>query len=428
MDEITLKRFTPKNIKVTFEWVQDKELQRLFTMREEPSWEKHTAYFEKVLKDETQILFAIYRGDRHIGNCGLKNMEGCECELWIYIGDKSERGKGFGTIACRKLVEIAFNKFRFRRVYLHVLSDNLQAIFMYKALGFKKIPLNEASKAVWGKRGIDIIKMEKITKKMRKYMVIGGGILQCDFIETVKRMGYEAHVFDYDSQCPGARIADVFHCISIDKIDEILEKAYEIKPVGIQTVATELGNITACYVGEKMGLRTNTYKTALNTTDKTRMKKIFDFNNIPNAKYIEVADILEVDVENLPYPVVVKPSDRSAGRGVTLVRNVEAFAPAFDLAKDEANNKIVLIEEVMMGQQFSVETISSEGNHYIVMFTEEYLDGSDNLIESQHLNPARLTVFEKNQLSDLIVKTLEAFDIRYGASVMSITNCRIKSF
>jgi len=420
MDEIALKRFAPDNIILTFNWVQDKELRRLFTMRGEPTWETHTAYFEKLLKDETQIIFAIYKGDRHIGNCGLKNIKGETGELWIYIGDKSERGKGHGKKASQKLVEVAFNKLRLRRLYLHVLADNLPAISMYKSLGFKEVAFDEESEAVWKERDLDIIKMERTWQTGKKYFVIGGGVLQCDFIETVKSMGYETHVFDYNPQCPGAEIADVFHCISINDIDKVLEKAREFDPVGIQTVATEIGNITACCVGEKMGLLTNTCETALNTTDKSRMKTIFAANNIPNAKYIEAEDISEVDVESLPYPVVLKPSDSSAGRGVTLVREKGYFASVFETAKTESSNKKVLIEEVLQGKQFSAETISADGKHYIVMFTEEYLDGSDDFIESQHLNPARLTVAEEKDLTALIFKTLDAFHIRYGAGHIEV--------
>ena len=49
-----------------------------------------------------------------------------------------------------------------------------------------------------------------------KYFIIGGGTLQKKFVEKVKNLGFEAHVFDYNPDCVCSKLADVFHCISID--------------------------------------------------------------------------------------------------------------------------------------------------------------------------------------------------------------------
>lgn len=246
------------------------------------------------------------------------------------------------------------------------------------------------------------------------YFVIGGSNLQYNFVETVKNAGFVTHVFDYNPNCKCSKIADVFHCISIDAKDEILEIARKYNPVGIQTVATELGNITACYVGEKMGLNNNSYETSLNTTDKSRMKKIMLVNNIPTAKYLEVEDIKQINFADLNFPLVVKPSDRSAGRGVTLAENIDYFKKTFALAKEESFNGKVLIEEFMQGKQFSIETITCNSSHQIVAYTEEYLDGSVNFVENQQMIPARLDSSLQKELEKLILKLLNIFDIKYG--------------
>lgn len=161
MDTITLKRFLPGNIHQTFEWVQDKEFQRLFTMRGEPDWKTHTAYFDKILDDDTHDVFAIYYGCRHIGNCGLKNVTKNQAEIWIYVGDRGDRGKGYGKQACLQLLEVAFNGKGLQRLYLYVLARNVPAISMYKAMGFREITLEAESKKQWHDRGLEIVKMEK---------------------------------------------------------------------------------------------------------------------------------------------------------------------------------------------------------------------------------------------------------------------------
>ena len=107
----------------------------------------------------------------------------------------------------------------------------------------------------------------------KDFFIIGGGSLQVKFINKVKEAGYIAHVFDYNPECEGKQCADYFHLLSIDDIEGIYSVAQQFHPVAVQTVATEMGNITACAIGERLGLRNNSLETALDTTDKSRMKK-----------------------------------------------------------------------------------------------------------------------------------------------------------
>ena len=235
--------------------------------------------------------------------------------------------------------------------------------------------------------------------KKDHFFVLGGGSLQAGFLNEVKKH-FITHLFDYDDNCYLKNDADFFHLVSIDDKEQILKMAKEFNIKGIGTIATELGNITACYVGEKLNLGLNSYEVALNTTDKSRMKEIFIKNNIPTANYEKIYS--ENDLKNikLSFPVVVKPSDRSAGRGVIKVYNKSQLLKAYEAAKEISYNKIVLVEEVLEGVQFSVETISSNSKHKIIAITEEYLkddENKDDFLETQHLVPARISNSQKEK-------------------------------
>ncbi|EJQ2689053.1 ATP-grasp domain-containing protein, partial [Campylobacter jejuni] len=251
--------------------------------------------------------------------------------------------------------------------------------------------------------------------------IIGGGDLQADLVLHAKK-DFITHVFDYNENCFCKDLADYFHPISIADKEKILELAIKFNIVGIATAATELGNLTVCYIGEKLNLGTNSYECAKNTTDKSLMKKVFERNNINHAKYFILKD--EKDLEQIAnFPVVVKPSDRSAGRGVVKVFDKENLKKYFYKAKDFSYNKIVLAEEVLKGRQFSVETISSHGKHQIIAITEEYLregEFANDFLETQQLIPARINHFEKQLIESEIIRVLNAFKINFGASHIEI--------
>lgn len=164
--DLSLKDFNKDNIKLTFDWIQDPEFRRLFLMSGEPAWTNHVKYFETILNDSTQKVFAIYYDNNHIGNCGFKNIKGAEAELWIYIGDKAYKSKGLGKEACKKLVEKGRNEFKFNKIYLHVAGFNTVARNMYNNLDFVEVELDETSKKIWGEKGIEIIKMQNMVMKL----------------------------------------------------------------------------------------------------------------------------------------------------------------------------------------------------------------------------------------------------------------------
>ncbi len=255
---------------------------------------------------------------------------------------------------------------------------------------------------------------------MKNYIIIGGSELQKDFIEKVKENEFTAHVVDYDPSCIGAKIADHFHCISIDDLSAVLELAKSLNVAGINTVATEQGNITANYVAEELGLATNGLEVALNTTDKARMKKVLQSHNIATPYSTEVCSEQELLSLNIKYPVIVKASDRSAGRGVALAENEQELRTYYQEAVEVSFNKIVLVEEYVDAPQYSIETISSQGQHQVVAITQMGFSGPPHFVETTHQLPATISKKEQQLITQFAFESLKAFDIQYGACHIEI--------
>lgn len=157
---ISLIPFTNEHVALTFEWVKDPDFQRLFLMRSEPTWEGHKKYFERVLNDNTQRVYAILAENEHVGNCGLKNLSEIkkEGELWIYVGDPLMRGKGIGVSAARLLLCKGFEVLGLEMIYAHVADFNISARRLYEKLGFIEMPLIDYLNE-WNNRGCKIIRM-----------------------------------------------------------------------------------------------------------------------------------------------------------------------------------------------------------------------------------------------------------------------------
>ena len=161
---VSLVPFEVNHIDKTFMWVSDTDLQRFFLMRGRPTWEGHKEYFDRVLKDRSQCVFAIMYGDIHCGNCGFKNIVlGEESELWIYIGDASLRGKNIAHKAVKLLIQEGFDVLNLKLIYVHFGDFNTMARQLYERMGFRQVPLKEGADGQWLNRQCEIIRMELTT-------------------------------------------------------------------------------------------------------------------------------------------------------------------------------------------------------------------------------------------------------------------------
>jgi len=78
--------------------------------------------------------------DALVGVCGLKDMHSRNrhAELWIYLGDGQQRGRGLGRRALQLLTRYGFDQLNLHRIYLHVPAYNAAAQRAYQACGFRE--------------------------------------------------------------------------------------------------------------------------------------------------------------------------------------------------------------------------------------------------------------------------------------------------
>ncbi|MBU1694408.1 MAG: GNAT family N-acetyltransferase [Verrucomicrobia bacterium] len=159
--QVALVPFSKDHVAQTFRWVSDPDLRRTFLIRGVPTWEGHLAYSDRVLADSSQKVFAILAAGQHVGNCGFKHLEPAakRGEQWLYVGDRSWRGRGVGKAAAEVLLQEGFQALGLELIYLHVADFNEPARRLYERLGFVEVPLQDPS-GEWQIRGFRMIRME----------------------------------------------------------------------------------------------------------------------------------------------------------------------------------------------------------------------------------------------------------------------------
>lgn len=139
MNGVTLKPIALEHAESMFRWMSDPNVADNLGLRQKPSLERTRDWIDKITRSHDSA-FAIEWEKTHVGNVVLdqKDDKVRSARLSVYIGDCNVRGRGIGTAAIQKVLEMAFDRMNLNRVWLLVHELNLPALQMYKRLGFRE--------------------------------------------------------------------------------------------------------------------------------------------------------------------------------------------------------------------------------------------------------------------------------------------------
>ncbi|MCI0518791.1 MAG: GNAT family N-acetyltransferase [Chloroflexi bacterium] len=124
-------------------WLNDPEVRENLSLYLPLSQAREEQWFEAMLQREVDthplvIEIQVGKGWKMIGNCGFHNLDwrNRSGELGIFIGDKSEWNKGYGTDTMRLLLKHGFETLNLHRVFLRVFESNPRGWRAYQKAGF----------------------------------------------------------------------------------------------------------------------------------------------------------------------------------------------------------------------------------------------------------------------------------------------------
>lgn len=253
---------------------------------------------------------------------------------------------------------------------------------------------------------------------MKKIVILGSNEYTEPLIQKAKSMGLETHVFAWETGAVGEKSADYYYPISVKDKDRIYQKCVEIKPSGVIALGSDLLAVTAAYLTTKLSLPGNDYTTVCRLANKLKFRRILQENNIQQPKFLCVGDEYpKTDCRNVNFPMIVKPTDRGASRGVKKVLSRTSLFESIMQARELSYEGKVIIEEYINGRHFSCECLSVNGQHHILAYTKrDNLENYSSFIEHIHREQARLTMAQKKEIDSIVYKVLDCIGILTGAS------------
>lgn len=187
-------------------------------------------------------------------------------------------------------------------------------------------------------------------------LVIGASFWQIPIIRQVQALGYNVVATDRDPDAMGFDVADHAEPVDILDLEATIDVAKRYNIVAAVSDQTDLAMDALGYVCDNLGLIGPSRQTALNTTNKRVMRELTQ-DHLPSPKWFATDDRKECIAKTIGIglPVVIKPTDSQASRGVRKVERENEIGPAFDNALPFSRDGLVLVEEFMIGREVTVE-------------------------------------------------------------------------
>lgn len=254
----------------------------------------------------------------------------------------------------------------------------------------------------------------------KKILFLGGSLFQIPPIKYAKEQGHYVITCDYLPDNPGHKFAHEFHNVSTTDKDAILKLAKELKVDGIVAYASDPAAPTQAYVANKLGLPSNPYESVEILARKDLFRDFLKKHNflVPKSNSFYRLEDAKNWIDELTFPIIVKPVDSSGSKGVTKVVKKEDIQNAFEYALIFSREKKIVLEEFFVrdGYQVAGDGFVVNGKLVFRCWANEHFDKLCNpLVPIGESFPSIMNNYTLEQAHSETQRLLDLLGIKMGA-------------
>ncbi len=255
----------------------------------------------------------------------------------------------------------------------------------------------------------------------KKFLVLGTSVGSVEMVNYAKSQGAYVIVVDYlpAEKSAAKRVADQCEMISTtdiptltefakkEKIDGVFCGVSEVNLKSVRAIATAL-NLPCYFTEEQWEFCQN----------KRTFKELCKKNNVPVAEEYDIGDLGDdLKLDNLKYPVIVKPVDQGAAVGITICKNKEELKIGYTKAVEKSYSKRALVEQYIVGEEFSAAYTIIDGEYKLSTIGTKYLDRSQEgflPLPNAYVYPSKLHDFYIETINDNVIAMLKSIGLKNG--------------
>lgn len=267
--------------------------------------------------------------------------------------------------------------------------------------------------------------MEKKSSSTKKRLLILGAISAMnEIVVDAKKMGYYVVVTDYQENSPAKKYADETWMLSIDDVEGIVAKCRERHIDGVMNYCIDPGQKPYQQICQQLNLPCVAgYEQFDIMTNKDKFAKCCVEHGVDIIpKYNMGCNLTEDDYSFLEYPVMVKPADGRASKGIVVAYSAEEMVPAVHYALSFSKRKEVVIEKYLQCPELCAKYVACDGELYLTSLSDVWdsvLPDGTRVYMGTSTYPSQFYDEYIATTNDKVIAMLKSIGIKNGA--MSLT-------
>jgi biotin carboxylase len=245
-------------------------------------------------------------------------------------------------------------------------------------------------------------------------LILPAGQFQVPAIREAQEMGLKVVAMDGNPSAPGLAQADFAETVNPMEAGRAVEVARRYGVRGVATVASDPGLIPCSEVCAALGLPGLGPEKARLMRNKLRVRERLR-QELPEycPSFYEVASAADLEraAEVCGWPLVLKPLDASGSKGVVVVEGPGELEAAYRYALGFARTGTLLAEELLRGNEVSVEGVACGGSTHIFAITDKTTGAFPHCVEIAHAIPSQLPEETQGALARCVERIVGALDL-----------------
>ena len=206
-------------------------------------------------------------------------------------------------------------------------------------------------------------------------VAVGAGRWQLSGIRAAQAEGIRVLGLDASAEALGAGIVDRFEMVDIRDSEKVLRavEATGIRPSGAVSLVTDAGMMAAAALRDAYDLPGPRPSVAAALVNKERQRQAWSAHGLPCPRWASVGTLSEAATEFEQHrgTVIVKPVDSAGSRGITVIEAGESWCEAVQLAINASHSRRAIIENYIVGTEYTVESFAERGRTSILAVSEK---------------------------------------------------------
>ncbi len=251
------------------------------------------------------------------------------------------------------------------------------------------------------------------TVEQKKILILGATNIISEIVKEAKKMGLYTIVVDYNKEAPAKKLADESWLIDVFDIDKIAEKIKENPVDGIITGYTD--SIIPAYYEICKRTGKPCYISSKTQIDFAIKKNIF--KEICREYSVPVVPEYN-NINEIEYPVLVKPVDNSGSRGIFVCNNKEEYLTNYEKSLKYSKCKKVITEKYIQGDEIVIYYAFQNGEIINTAICDRYVDRSQKglaQLPTSYIFPSKYTDLYINLVDEKVKNMFKNIGIQNGA-------------